>query len=86
MVSICGTGNVQPVFKSTHVVMKQITYWCPVHLVLNKPSPHKKKSCGAMSGDLAGHVMYGDPLPIHLAEDCSSKYVRKMLVGSTTVC
>ena len=31
-------------------------YWCPVDLVLNKP-PHKKKSGGVRSGDLAGHVM-----------------------------
>ena len=44
---------------------------CPVDLVLNKP-PQEKKSDGVRSGDLAGHVMYGEPLPIHLAENCSS--------------
>ena len=38
-------------------------YWCLVDLVLNKP-PQEKKSCGARSGDLAGHVMYGDPVPV----------------------
>ena len=31
------------------------------------------------SGDLAGHVMYGDPFPIHLEGNCSSKDVRIML-------
>ena len=46
-------------------------YWCPVDLVLNKLQQGK-------SGDLAGHVMYGDPFPIHLAVNCSSKNVRTM--------
>ena len=32
-----------------------------------------------MSGDLAGHVIYGDPLPIHLSGNCFSNNVRKML-------
>ena len=53
---------------------RQITYWCPVDLVLNKP-PQKKILGGIRSGDLAGHVMYGDPLPIHVAGNCSFKHV-----------
>ena len=30
---------------------------------------------------MAGHVMYDDPLPIHLAGNCSSKNVRTMLAN-----
>ena len=51
----------------------------PVDL-LNKPPPEEKRSGGVRSGDLAGHAMYGDPLPIHLAGNYSSKNVRIMLV------
>ena len=36
-------------------------------------NPHKKKSGGVRSGDLAGHVMYGDPPPVHLEGNCLSK-------------
>ena len=32
-----------------------------------------------MSGDLAGHVLYGNSSSNHLAENCSSKNVRTML-------
>ena len=45
----------------------------PVDLLLNKPP--KKKLGGVMSSDLAGHVIYCDPLPIRLAGNCSSKNV-----------
>ena len=66
MASISGMGNVQ------------ITYWCAINLILNKP-PNRKKLGGVRSGDLAGHVMCGDHLPIHLEGNCSSKNVQAML-------
>ena len=42
-------------------------------------NPHKKKSVGVRSGDLAGRVMYGDPLPVYLAGNCSIKNMRTVL-------
>ena len=46
-------------------------------MALNKP--HRKKSDGVKAGDLAGHVISGDPLPIHLVGNCSLKNVQSML-------
>ena len=46
----------------------------PVDLVINKPPQEKIRS-----GVLSGHVMYNDPLPMHLTGSCSSKNVRTML-------
>ena len=46
---------------------------------LSLKNHHRKKSGDVRSGDLAGHVMYGDPLLIHLAGNCSSKKVRTMV-------
>ena len=65
----------------------KIMYWCPVDLVLNKP-PGKNQVCGR-SGDLAGHVMYSNPLPIHCARNCSFKNVQTMLAkcgGASSCC
>ena len=54
-------------------------YWCPVDLVLNKHP--QEKSSDVRSGNLAGHVMYGDPLPVHFAGNCSSKNLRTNLTS-----
>ena len=39
--------------------------------------PHRKQS-GVRSGDLTGHVVYGDSLRIHLAGNCSSNNERTL--------
>ena len=40
---------------------------------------HREKTGSVKSSNLAGHVIYGDPLPIDLAGNRSSKNVRTML-------
>ena len=42
---------------------------CSISFVqrMSLTNPYRKKLGGVRSGDLAGHVMYGDPLLIHLA-------------------
>ena len=69
MVSISGTGNVQLVFNLDPCVMNwleilvQPTVWFAQHkfFLVSLPN-HILVSC--RSGELAGHVMYGDHLPI----------------------
>ena len=51
---------------------------CPVDQVLNKFL--QEKPGNVRSGDVAGYVMHGDPIPIHLAGNCSFRNVRTMLV------
>ena len=59
-------GDTFPLNLSNHVLSS-------VDLVLNNAK--QEKSGGVRSGDVAGHVMYGEPLPVHFAGNCSSKNV-----------
>ena len=97
MASISGKGNVQPVFNLEPCVFESSVVWdCWQHhkfflvslsnyvLMSCRPGPQqipREKKSGGRSGDLTDHVMYGVPLPIHPAGNCSSTNVRTMLVS-----